>query len=80
MKESSEMNNRLIMESSDRGSEPKITRMRVKSIEAVGIVLAMIGSKDFDNDVDRMESVFDQGGVLYVRDMEKDSRLWIYVN
>ncbi len=28
--------------------------MRVKSIEAVGIVLAMIGSKDFDNDVDRM--------------------------
>jgi hypothetical protein len=54
--------------------------MRVKSIEAVGIVLAMIGSNDLDKDIDGIESVLDQGGVLYVQDIEKDSRLWIYVN
>jgi hypothetical protein len=52
----------------------------VKSIEAVGIILAMIGSKDLDSDIDRIESVLEQGGVLYVRDEQKDSRLWIYVN
>ncbi len=80
MKESSEMQNRLIIESSDSGSVPKISKVRVKSIEAVGIVLAMIGSKDFDRDIDRIESALEQGGVLYIRDEQKDSRLWIYVN
>ena len=80
MKESSEMHNRLIIESSDNGCEPKVSKLRVKSIEAVGILLAMIGSKDFDNDTDRIESALEQGGVLYVRDYEKDSQLWIYVN
>jgi hypothetical protein len=80
MKESSEMHDRLIIESSDSGGVPKISKLRVKSIEAVGIVLAMIGSKDLDKDIDRIESVLDQGGVLYVRDYQKDSRLWIYVN
>jgi hypothetical protein len=68
------------MESSDKGGEPKVSQMRVKSIEAVGIVLAMIGSNDLDKDIDGIESVLDQGGVLYVRDIEKDSRLWVYVN
>ncbi len=80
MKESSEMHDRLIIESSDSGGVPKISKVRVKSIEAVGIVLAMIGSKDLDNDIDRIGSALEQGGVLYVRDYEKDSRLWIYVN
>jgi hypothetical protein len=80
MKESSDRNDRLFMESSDKGGEPKVSQMRVKSIEAVGIVLAMIGSNDLDKDIDGIESVLDQGGVLYVRDIEKDSRLWVYVN
>ena len=80
MKESSEMNDRLIVESSDSGGAPKVSKLRVKSVEAVGIVLAMIGSKDLDNDIDRIGSALEQGGVLYIRDYEKDSRLWIYVN
>jgi len=80
MKESSEMNNRLIIESSDSGRAPEISKVRVKSIEAVGMLLAMIGSKDLDDDIERIESILEQGGVLYVRDYEKDSRLWIYVN
>jgi hypothetical protein len=80
MKESSEMNDRLIIESSDSGGVPKISKVRVKSIEAVGIILAMIGSKDLDNDIDKIGSALEQGGVLYIRDYEKDSRLWIYVN
>ncbi|MGA2622409.1 MAG: hypothetical protein ABSF91_01015 [Bacteroidota bacterium] len=80
MKESSEMHDRLIIESSDSGRVPKVSKLRVKSIEAVGILLAMIGSKDFDNDIDRIGSALEEGGVLYVRDYEKDSRLWIYVN
>jgi hypothetical protein len=80
MKESSEMQDRLIIESSDSGSATKISKVRVKSIEAVGIVLAMIGSKDLDNDIDRIGSALEQGGVLYIRDEQKNSRLWIYVN
>ncbi|MFZ1978828.1 MAG: hypothetical protein WAV76_12820 [Bacteroidota bacterium] len=80
MKESSDRNDRLFMESSDKGGEPKVSQMRVKSVEAVSILLAMIGSKDLDKDIDGIESVLEQGGVLYVRDNEKDSRLWIYVN
>ena len=80
MKESSEMNNRLIIESSDSGRAPEISKVRVKSIEAVGMLLAMIGSKDLDDDIERIESILEQGGVLYVRDYEKDSRLWLYVN
>jgi predicted Rdx family selenoprotein len=80
MKESSEMNNRLIIESSKNGGEPEVSKIRVKSIEAIGILLAMIGSKDLDEGIDRIESALEQGGVLYVRDYEKDSSLWIYVN
>jgi hypothetical protein len=80
MKESSEMNNRLIIESSDSGREQEISKIRVKSVEAVVMLLAMIGSKDLDDDMEKIESVLEQGGVLYIRDYEKDSRLWIYVN
>ena len=80
MKESSDRNDRLFMESSDKGGEPKVSQMRVKSIEAVGIVLAMIGSNDLDKDIDGIESVLDQGGVLYVRDFKKVTVIWVYVN
>jgi len=80
MKESSDNEDRLFIESSDSGSVPKISKLRVRSIEAVGILLAMIGSKDLDSDIDRIESALEQGGVLYIGDYEKDSRLWIYVN
>ena len=80
MKESSEMNNRLIIESSKNGGEPEVSKIRVKSIGAVAMLLAMIGSSDFDDSSDKIESALEQGGVLYVRDDEKDSRLWIYVN
>ncbi len=80
MKESSEMQDRLIIESSDSGSAAKISKIRVKSIEAVGVVLAMIGSKDLDNDIDKIGAALEPGGVLYIRDEQKDSRLWMYVN
>jgi hypothetical protein len=80
MRESSEKHNRLMVESSDSGETVKVSKLRVKSIQAIGVLLAMIGSKDFDDDMDKIESALEQGGVLYVRDYEKDSRLWIYVN
>jgi hypothetical protein len=40
----------------------------------------MIGSKDLDEDMDQIESVLEQGGVLYVSDEKENSILWIYVN
>lgn len=80
MKESSAMQDRLIIESSDSGSVAKISKVRVKSIEAVGIILAIIGSNNLDNDIDKIGSALEQGGVLYIRDEQKDSRLWMYVN
>ncbi len=80
MKESSAMQDHLIIESSDSGSVAKISKVRVKSIEAVGIILAIIGSNNLDNDIDKIGSALEQGGVLYIRDEQKDSRLWMYVN
>jgi hypothetical protein len=80
MKEHSERNNRLIMESSKDGGEPDVSKIRVKSIEAAAMLLAMIGTKDFDDSMDKIESALEQGGVLSVRDYEKNSELWIYVN
>jgi hypothetical protein len=80
MNEHSEMHNRIIMESSKDGGEPEVSKVRVKSIQAVAMLLAMIGSKDLDESMDKIESALEQGGVLYVRDYQKDSWLWIYVN
>jgi hypothetical protein len=80
MKEKTERHNYLIIESSDTGKEIKVNKVRVKSIEAVTVLLAMIGSNNLDEDIDRIESALDRGGVVYVRDFKKDSRLWIYVN
>lgn len=80
MNEETERHNYLIVESSDSGKETKINKIRVESLEAVTVLLAMIGSNDIDKDIDRIESALDRGGVLYIRDFKKDSRLWIYVN
>ena len=80
MNEHSEKHNRIIMESSKDGGEPEVSKIKVKSIEAAAMLLAMIGSSDFDDSSDKIESAFEQGGVLYVRDYEKNSSMWIYVN
>jgi hypothetical protein len=72
--------NYLFVESTDSGDTMKISKLRVESIEAVGIVLAMIGSKNFDEDIDKIESALERGGFIYIRDFKKDSRVWIYVN
>ena len=80
MNESSKKHDRLIIENYENGKEQETSKLRVKSIEAVGIILMALGSKDFDNDTDMLEEVLERGGVLYIRDEQKDSRLWIYVN
>jgi hypothetical protein len=40
----------------------------------------MKGSKNLVDDIKRIESILEQGGVLYVRDYQIDSRLRIYIN
>jgi hypothetical protein len=80
MKEKSEKHNRLFMEDSERGKEPEVSQFRVKSIEAAGTLLAMIGLNNFENDMDKIESALEQGGVFYTWSNENDSQLWIYVN
>ncbi len=80
MKEETEEHNHLIIESSDSGETPKVNKIRVESVEAVTVLLAMIGSNDVDRDIDRIESALDRGGLLYIRDFKRDSRLWMYVN
>lgn len=80
MKESSDRHNYLFIENSDNGKEAEVSKFKAKSLEAVGVLLAMIVSKDLDKDIERIESALDQGGVFYIRDFKKDSRLWIYVN
>jgi len=80
MNEHSKKNNRLIIENSKNGGEPEVSRINVKSIGAVAMLMAMIGSSDFDESSDTIESALEQGGVLYARDYEKNSELWIYVN
>jgi hypothetical protein len=80
MKESSEKNNRLIIENSENGGEPTVSKLRVKSIQSLAMLFAMIGSIDLDDDMEKIESTLEQGGVLYVHDFKKDSLLWMYVN
>jgi hypothetical protein len=80
MNERSENKNRLIIENSKQGEEPEISKVRVKSIQATFMLLAMIGSKDIDEDMDNFESVLEPGGVLYVHNEKEDSTLWMYVN
>lgn len=50
MKEETKRHNHLIVESTDSGDTMKITKLRVESVEAVGVLLAMIGSKHLDED------------------------------
>ena len=80
MTKESARHNHLFVESTDSGDTMKVTKLRVESVEAVGVLLAMIGSKHIDEDIDRIESALERGGVLYIRDYKKDSRVWIYVN
>ena len=80
MKEETENHNHLIIESTDSGGTPKINKIRVESVEAVTVLLAMIGSSNSDETIDKIESALERGGLLYIRDLKKDSRLWIYVN
>ncbi len=80
VKEETRRHNHLIVESTDSADTMKVTKLRVESVEAVGVLLAMIGSKHLDEDIDRIENALDRGGVLYIRDFKKNSRVWIYVN
>ena len=80
MNERSENKNRLMIENSKHGEEPEISKVRVKSIQAAFMLMAMIGSKDIDEDMDNFESVLEPGGVLYVHDEKENSTLWMYVN
>ncbi|MFZ1081578.1 MAG: hypothetical protein WAO19_06610 [Candidatus Kryptoniota bacterium] len=80
MKEETERHNHLIVESTDSDGTIKVEKIRVESVEAVTLLLAMISSKDLDEDTDKIESALDRGGVLYIRSFKNDSRLWIYVN
>ncbi len=80
MSEQTAKHNYLIVESSDSGGAAKVSKIRVESLEAVGIVMAMIGSSNLDENIDRIQSALERGGILYIRDYKKNSRLWIYVN
>jgi len=80
MKEESERHNYLIVESTDSGGAAKIVKFRVESIEAFPVLLSMIGAKDVGDNMDKIESALDRGGVLYIRDFRNATRLWIYVN
>ncbi|HUI28715.1 MAG TPA: hypothetical protein VLX91_00760 [Candidatus Acidoferrales bacterium] len=80
MKEESERHNYLIVESTDSDGTTKTEKIRIESIEALPFLLSMIGSKDTGDDIDRIESALERGGVLYIRDFRKNTRLWMYVN
>jgi hypothetical protein len=80
MNESTARHNSFIIESTENGEEMKVTKIKVKSLTSIAMVLAMIGSGDFDEDVDNLESALERGGIFYAHDFEKDSRLWVYVN
>lgn len=80
MEESTNKRHYLVVENTDSTGAVKVTKLRSESVEAVGVILAMIGSKNVDEDIDRIESVLEPGGILYVRDMKKKSSVWIYIN
>lgn len=80
MKESTDRHNYLVVENTDSNGTVKVTKLRSESVAAVGIVIAMIGSKNIDEDIDKIESALEPGGILYIRDMKKETSVWIYVN
>lgn len=80
MKKSTNKHHYLMVENTDSTGTVKVTKLRSESVEAVGVILAMIGSKNVDEDIDKIESVLEPGGVLYIRDMRKNSSVWIYIN
>lgn len=80
MEKSTNKHHYLMVENTDSTGTVKVTKLRSESVEAVGVILAMVGSKNLDEDIDKIESVLEPGGVLYIRDMRKNSSIWIYVN
>ena len=80
MKEETAKHNYLIVESTDGTGGTKVEKIRVESLEAIPFLVAMIGSKESEADMEKIESALERGGVLYVRDFRKNTRLWIYVN
>ncbi len=80
MEKGTHEHNFLVIESTDSTGAVKVTKLRSASVQAVGVILAMIGSKDPGRDIDKIESVLEPGGILYIRDMGKKSKIWIYVN
>ena len=80
MKEETAGHNHLIIESTDSTGATEVKKLRVESIEAIPFLIAMIGSTDNEAAMDKIESALERGGVLYVRDFKKNTRLWIYVN
>lgn len=80
MKESANKHHYLMIENKDSSGAVKTTKLRAESLEAVGVIAAMIGGKDLDDTIDKIESVFKPGGMVYVHDIKKNSSVWIYVN
>ena len=80
MKVSSDKHNRIFIENTEEDGETKVSKIHVKSVQAIFVIMAMLGSEDIDEDIDDFDSALDEGGVLFVRDYEKNTRLWIYVN
>lgn len=80
MNEQTDRHDYLISESTEGGNKTKVTKLKVKSIEAMAVLFALVGSKDIDNAVDAIESALQRGGIFCLNDFSKDSQLWIYVN
>ncbi len=80
MEKSTNGHDYLVVENTDSTGAVKVTKLRSESVQAVGVILAMIGGKNLDENIDKIEAVLEPGGILYLRDMKKQSSVWIYVN
>lgn len=80
MEESTNRHNYLVVENTDSTGAVKVTKLRSESVQAVGVLLAMIGGKNLDDNIDKIESVLEPGGILYLRDTKNNTSVWIYVN
>lgn len=80
IKKNTDKHDYLVIENKDSDGTVNVTSIRAESVEAVGIIAAMIGGKKLDSSIDRIKSVLAPGGLLYIRDFKKNSTVWIYVN
>lgn len=80
MEKSANEHHYLVVENTDSNGTVKVTKLRTESVQAVGIILAMIAGENLDYDIDKIESVLKPGGILYISNPKKNSRVWIYVN